>query len=140
MPSTTPRGPARLHSPDLLPSPPQGYPAPNSEHTSWDHNYPQTWPILYLPYHDMPGQSTPTSLGQMLPYAEYRGVGAIVLRNLLIVELHSKDSEEEMEQVELMAHMMWPYNMGIDGVYKVIPDLNENELLVWYRLRMETVS
>jgi hypothetical protein len=109
------------------------------EHKSWDHNYPGTWPILHLPYHDASKRSIPTSLEQIVPYAEYRGAGAIVLRDLLAAEIQSKDTEEEMEQVELIAHIRWPYNMGIDGVWKVTPDMSEDELSVWYGLRMEKV-
>jgi hypothetical protein len=97
---------------------------------NYNRNEPETWPILYLPYHITPGASVPTHIGEMLCHVHYKGAGAMALHSLLTREMEMVQTEDEKEAIEFSAYMTWPYNCTRDG-WRVYSGMRDFEVLEW---------
>ena len=106
--------------------------------TPWHVDDLRTWPILYLPFHKIPGSSAPTHIDELLTYVHYKGAGAKVLRELLAKAMEELDEEDKREgrttepsERGNIIFLCWPFNVNEDGEWKKSSGMSEEEVGVW---------
>lgn len=85
----------------------------------------------------------PTSLEEMLVHVHYKGAGAQKLSQLLFKAIDTMETEEEKAELEKMAFMNWPCNVGyeesIGYFWKEVSGMTKGEITRWREWRLRKV-